>query len=83
MRWIAGLWSIVVLGGALCADVGDLTPVAIDPDQALQTYHSCVAKDDFSKPTKDDGTVNKRAGVASFRFKGRQSPQRGAIGLHQ
>ena len=63
MRWIVGLCTVVVLTGVLYAAVGDLTPVAVEPGEALQIVGLSGLPNSFTKPTPGDGTVSPRATV--------------------
>ncbi len=67
MSKFAGLCILLVLTTVLHAEVGDLTPVACRPGQAVFVRHLMARRGQFSKRMKDDGTVSPQAEIATFK----------------
>ena len=62
-----GLLGVVLLAAsAVCADVGDLTPIDCGPEHALLQQYLYVLPQQFAKPAADSGTVSPRAVVATL-----------------
>ena len=64
LSFVAALLTAV---GLVQADLGDLNPVAVPPNQAMMARPLMAQGNNFAKCRAGDGTVNKHAIVATFK----------------